>query len=77
MNAPGSLPQIDHERCTACALCAAVCDSGSLQVQGSYAALTLPELCDQCGLCAEVCPEEAIELAFGIVWGDGQQGKGG
>jgi ferredoxin len=46
-------------------------------VQGSYAALTLPELCDQCGLCAEVCPEEAIELAFGIVWGDGQQGKGG
>jgi len=32
-----------------------------------------PERCDGCGACEEVCPEGAIDCAFEIVWGEGQE----
>lgn len=69
MAAPGrprfAAPRIDHEACTACGLCAAVCPSGALAEEKS-ADLTLmkatPSKCIACGLCADICFRHAVTI---------------
>ena len=61
------------ERCVACGLCARVCPSLAIEVQGSETELLKERYpvkfeinmlrCIFCGFCEEVCPEEAIVMS--------------
>lgn len=54
-------------------MCVVVCDCGALEWQDCAVLLTHPERCDACGECEELCPEGAVDCAFAIVWGEGQE----
>ena len=53
------VPEIDEARCTACGLCAEVCEFNAIAAIKD-AVLTFPELCHGCTACWVLCPEEAI-----------------
>jgi ferredoxin len=58
------MPQIDHEKCTGCSDCVAICPTDALGMQGDKAMLVRPDLCTYCTACEDVCPVGAIELPF-------------
>jgi MinD superfamily P-loop ATPase len=64
------LIRIDEERCTCCALCVQVCETGAIALGDKGAELSHPEDCGGCALCEDVCPEGAITCQFEIVWGE-------
>jgi MinD superfamily P-loop ATPase len=64
-------PVIDEERCTACGCCVDACLSGVLKHEEKSVSAAQPEQCGGCGECELVCPEDAVEVPFCIVWGDG------
>jgi len=53
------LPQIDHEKCTACGRCVEVCQFHALALIAQKV-LVFPQLCHGCGSCTWNCPEGAI-----------------
>lgn len=60
------VPSVDSARCTACRLCAEVCQFNALTVLRDRV-LVFPDLCHGCGACATLCPEGAIyEVDRGI-----------
>ncbi|HHX43820.1 MAG TPA: 4Fe-4S binding protein [Chloroflexi bacterium] len=65
--------RIDDRRCTRCGLCVTVCRCGALEALDGGAPRVHAERCVGCGACEEMCPEEAIDCAFAIVWGEGQE----
>jgi Pyruvate/2-oxoacid:ferredoxin oxidoreductase delta subunit len=54
------LPQIDREKCNACALCVDVCPVGAMQVDDVAEAKS--DLCIGCGVCVPRCDAHAIEF---------------
>lgn len=52
---------IDHERCTGCGLCVAVCPKGTISLRDEQAWVTGDESMN-CGHCAAVCPEKAVTV---------------
>jgi NAD-dependent dihydropyrimidine dehydrogenase PreA subunit len=63
-------PVIDEERCTACGCCVEACPSGVFEHDESHVSAAQPQNCGGCGECELACPEDAVEVPFGIVWGD-------
>lgn len=57
-------PQIDLEKCKACAECMDVCPTQALALVEQKAALIAPERCNYCGLCEQICPSGAIQLPY-------------
>lgn len=69
-------PEIDADRCSGCAMCARICPTGALAVEGgveagaedgagedaAHAITCAPSACIGCGLCAETCPTRAVSL---------------
>ncbi|MFQ6076329.1 MAG: hydrogenase iron-sulfur subunit, partial [Candidatus Bathyarchaeia archaeon] len=53
--------EVDPNRCIACGNCEAVCEYGSIRVDGSFAEVN-PFLCKGCGLCSVECPAMAITM---------------
>jgi MinD superfamily P-loop ATPase len=53
------LPVVDPDRCTACGLCAEVCQFGGIVMlpRGPH---VVPSLCHGCGACVRLCPAGAI-----------------
>ena len=62
-------PVWDQELCTACGICAEVCQYNAIAVvKGTV--LIFNELCHSCGACSYVCPEKALTekpIAIGVV----------
>ncbi len=54
-----SVPEIDGARCTACGLCAEVCEFNAIAALGD-SVMPFPELCHGCTACWVLCPEHAI-----------------
>ena len=54
------IPRVDHDKCTFCGECAAICQYNAIAVVG-FKVLVFPSLCHNCGGCYFVCPEGAIE----------------
>jgi len=52
------VPVVDHDRCTRCGKCAAVCEFNAIAMLNKP--LVFPELCHGCGGCTLVCPVQAI-----------------
>jgi MinD superfamily P-loop ATPase len=62
------VPVVDEATCTACGLCAKVCEYHAIAVLEKP--LVFPELCHGCGGCALACPANAIReepRAIGVV----------
>lgn len=55
-------PIIDDRRCTACGVCADVCQYNAIAVV-KQGAMVFPELCHACGGCALACPAGAVTEA--------------
>jgi len=61
---------IDHDRCSACGLCARFCPTGSLTFletanehgDRAFSLATHPAACVACGLCTVACPDAALTL---------------
>ena len=53
------IPVVDDEKCTACGICADVCQFHAIVVIAEKV-LVFPELCHGCGSCTFNCPEDAI-----------------
>lgn len=59
---------IDRGLCTACGTCAAVCQTGSMKMDGEEpspgeARQLAADNCNQCGMCYACCPGQRIEMA--------------
>jgi MinD superfamily P-loop ATPase len=68
------VPVVDMDKCTACGLCAEVCEYNAIMVnKKGRQVLTFHHLCRGCGACSLLCPERAIseqERIVGVVeWG--------
>lgn len=57
-------PQIDLEKCTACADCVRICPTQALALRGQKAHVIAAACCNYCGLCEQVCPAQAIQLPY-------------
>lgn len=57
-----SLPIIDTDECSGCAICVDACPNDVLDVVGSVATVVNEDACDGCGECMEECPLGAIEV---------------
>jgi MinD superfamily P-loop ATPase len=55
-----SIPEVVPEKCTACGVCAQVCEYGAIAVVTGKV-LLFSELCHGCGACSILCPEDAIK----------------
>ena len=53
--------QIDRELCTACGLCATLCQFGAIQENGAGFVVN-PGRCEGCKVCVAFCPEAAIRF---------------
>jgi NAD-dependent dihydropyrimidine dehydrogenase PreA subunit len=62
------LPTIHLHRCTGCGLCAELCPTHAVEVQGGKASIVRPDDCTYCEICESYCPEEAIDRPFTIVF---------
>ncbi|HKK15422.1 MAG TPA: 4Fe-4S binding protein [Gammaproteobacteria bacterium] len=68
--------QVDHDSCTLCMSCVAICPVQALQHDASQLQLGFVELnCVQCGLCRNACPEDSITLLPRYVYDDVLAGK--
>ncbi len=54
-----SIPEVVPEKCTACGICADVCEFSAIIVIKDQV-LVFPELCHSCGACWRFCPEDAL-----------------
>ena len=57
--------EIDLNKCIGCGLCAKMCPSSAITIEGRGREAKLTYYvgkCLFCGLCAEVCPRKAIEI---------------
>ncbi|MBM3126999.1 MAG: 4Fe-4S dicluster domain-containing protein [Chloroflexi bacterium] len=50
----------DLEACIGCGLCAKICGSMIITMDGKTPTVSRPALCHSCGHCAAICPEGAI-----------------
>jgi uncharacterized protein (DUF362 family)/Pyruvate/2-oxoacid:ferredoxin oxidoreductase delta subunit len=55
------LPEIDHQRCIECGLCASHCPSGAMRMEEQGPRLDA-SACINCYCCQEMCPADAIRL---------------
>jgi len=62
-------PDVDRERCVACAICAKWCPADCITVARKQYAKVNKRKCIGCGECTAVCPHGAIAVR----WGDSQQ----
>ena len=53
--------QIDPNRCTACGLCAEICETRDIAM-GENGPLPLRLDCSECGHCVAICPADAVAL---------------
>lgn len=51
----------EHDRCSKCGLCAAVCPHNAISVKEDEVKID-PEFCKGCGLCYSTCPSKAVRL---------------
>ncbi|KAA0258112.1 4Fe-4S dicluster domain-containing protein [Deferribacter autotrophicus] len=62
---------LDKDRCTLCLACVNHCKIGALLAKETdYTLNHNPSICIQCRICEKVCPEEAIEVASGLLLAD-------
>lgn len=54
-------PFIDYSKCTACGVCAKVCDTGAVVMAKGRPPLVMPRLCTGCKACLLACPYDAID----------------
>ena len=54
--------KIDEEKCNGCALCAAACHEGAIEMVDGKARLTREDYCDGLGDCLPACPTNAISF---------------
>lgn len=54
------MPQINHELCISCGLCARVCPAQVITVEDGHPAIHPLRQCMECWHCAAVCPKQAI-----------------
>jgi NAD-dependent dihydropyrimidine dehydrogenase PreA subunit len=64
------LPQIDHELCNRCGICAEICPSAAVALIDGCVVIVHPADCNYCGDCEELCPEGAISLPYEIVFAE-------
>ena len=68
--------QVDHDSCTLCMSCVAICPVQALQHDAAQLQLGFVESnCVQCGLCHNACPENSITLVSRYVYDDALAGK--
>ena len=65
------IPVILKDRCTACGDCIQVCGPACLRPGRGAVVLSQPELCLGAGDCVAVCQDEAIQMTWVVVPGDG------
>ena len=56
------IPLVAETRCTGCGVCAEVCPTDCLEMDGPLPWLPRPGDCISCGLCVAICPVEALRL---------------
>ncbi|BAI80797.1 conserved hypothetical protein [Deferribacter desulfuricans SSM1] len=62
---------LDKDECTLCLACVNHCKIGALVAKEEDFSLNhTPAFCIQCGICEYVCPENAIEIASGLLLAD-------
>lgn len=54
-------PFIDYSKCTACGVCAKVCDTGAIVMARGRPPMVMPRLCSGCKACLVACPYKAID----------------
>ena len=53
---------VDTERCVGCGLCADICFTKAITIEGGRS--SIGDKCRGCGRCADICPSEAITVNF-------------
>lgn len=67
---------VDHDSCTLCMSCVAICPVKALQQDAAQLQLGFVESnCVQCGLCRNACPESSITLVARYIYDDALAGK--
>jgi Fe-S-cluster-containing hydrogenase component 2 len=51
--------KVDHEKCTGCGECVAVCPQGAISIVNEVAVID-SDRCSECGRCYHACPSSAI-----------------
>lgn len=51
---------VDHQRCTACGACVAICTGRVFRLTSDGAEVAAPQECWLCGHCVAVCPADAV-----------------
>ena len=68
--------QVDHDSCTLCMSCVAICPVQALRHDAAQLQLEFLESnCVQCGLCRNACPEDSITLVARYLYDDVLTGK--
>ena len=67
--------EVDHERCTGCGLCKALCPKGPRvwEMEEGKAIVKDSTYCIMCGMCATRCPAGAIKYGW---YGGASDGEG-
>ncbi|MDO5111946.1 MAG: DUF362 domain-containing protein [Clostridia bacterium] len=56
-------PEVDHDACIGCGMCAKFCAQNAITLQNKKASVS-QALCAGCGRCIGVCPRNAIQSTF-------------
>jgi len=54
-------PEINHQKCIGCSLCAKICPEACIEMKNRKAFVD-DDYCKGCALCAHECPVKAIEM---------------